>query len=232
MVDRAEALRYGMRRFLRVTRGKRLEMSRAYLPVWLPAAAVILCLAAGPAVGSGPKPSAKEAEAVEQLDEVEVTASRIAPPRRAIPLRLPDVSTAISLPSENVAVRMEPPLLHVAPRLQHLLRDETAAIKGIQTRARYLDAMRPPYPRRAREMGWEGTVVLRVEINPDGTVGGIAVYQTSGYPVLDEAALTAVNGWRFAPPADGAFTFSAVVDVPVRFDLREYGDSRDERQGS
>lgn len=206
-------------------------MRKSWLYSYLLAAAVVVCLLVSPANGSG-KPSAKEAEAVEQLDEVEVTASRIAPPRRAIPLRLPDVSTAMSLPSESVAVRMEPPVLHVAPRLQHLLRDETAAIKGIRTRARYLDAMRPPYPRRAREMGWEGTVVLRVEVNPDGTVGGIAVYQASGYPILDEAALTAVKGWRFAPPTDGAFTFSAVVDVPVRFDLREYGDPRDERQGS
>ncbi len=127
---------------------------------------------------------------------------------------------------------MEPPSLPVAPRLQHLLRDETATIKGIRTRARYLDTMRPPYPLRAREMGWEGTVVLRVEVNPDGTVGEIAVYQASGYPVLDEAALTAVKRWRFVPPTDGAFTFSAVVDVPVRFDLKEYGDLRDERQGS
>jgi TonB family protein len=206
-------------------------MRKSCIYSYLPAVAVAVCLLVSPANGSG-KPSAKEAEAVEQLDEVEVTASRIAPPRRAIPLRLPDVSAAMPLPSESVAVRMELPSLHVAPRLQHLLRDETAAIKGIRTSARYLDTMRPPYPLRAREMGWEGTVVLRVEVNPDGTVGGIAVYQASGYPVLDEAALTAVKRWRFVPPTDGAFTFSAVVDVPVRFDLREYGELRDERQGS
>jgi TonB family protein len=211
-------------------RGKRLDMCKVRICTYLPAAAVAVCLLVSPANGSG-KPSAKEAEAVEQLDEVEVTASRIAPPRRAIPLRLPDVSAAMPLPSESVAVRKEPPA-HVSPRSPHLLRDETAVIKGIRTRARYLDAMRPPYPRRAREMGWEGTVVLRVEVNPDGTAGEIAVHQPSGYPVLDEAALTAVKRWRFAPPTDGAFTFSAVVDVPVRFDLREYGDLRDERQGS
>ena len=206
-------------------------MRKARVKSYLPASAMVLCLLVLPANGSG-KPSAKEVEAVEQLDEVEVTASRIAPPRRAIPLRLPDVSAAMSLPSESVAVRMERPLPPVSPRLRHLLRDETAATKGVRTRARYLETMRPPYPQRAREMGWEGIVVLRVEVNPDGTVGGLAVYQASGHPVLDEAALTAVKRWRFAPPTDGAFTFSAVVDVPVRFDLREYGDLRDERQGS
>ena len=206
-------------------------MRKARVKSYLPASAMVVCLLVSPANGSG-KPSAKEADAVEQLDAVEVTASRIAPPRRAIPLVLPDVSAAMPLPSESVAVRMERTLPPVSPRLQHLLRDETAATKGVRTRARYLETMRPPYPQRAREMGWEGTVVLRVEVNPDGTVGGLAVYQASGYPVLDEAALTAVKRWRFAPPTDGAFTFSAVVDVPVRFDLKEYGDLRDERQGS
>jgi len=206
-------------------------MCKARICAYLPAAAVAVCLLVSPANGSG-KPSVKEAEAVEQLDQVEVTASRIAPPRRAIPLRLPDVSAAMPLPSESVAVRMLPKPSLVLPRSQHLLRDETAVTKGVRTRARYLEAMRPPYPRRAREMGWEGTVVLRVEINPDGIVGGIAVHQASGYPVLDEAALTAVKGWRFAPPTDGAFAFSAVVDVPVRFDLKEYRELHDERQGS
>lgn len=199
---------------------------------YLPAAALAVCLAAWPAVAADTKAVPKEPTAVEQLDAVEVTASRIAPPRRAVPLRLPDVSAAMLLPSDSVAVRMLPKPPPVLPRPQHLLRDETALIKGIPTRANYLDAMRPPYPRRAREMGWEGTVVLRVEVKPDGTVGDIAVRQRSGYAVLDEAALTAVKQWRFAPPTDGAFTFSAVVDVPVRFDLKEYGDLRDERQGS
>ena len=118
------------------------------------------------------------------------------------------------------------------PRSRSLLRDETALTKGVRTHVRYLETMRPPYPRHAREMGWEGTVVLRVEVKPDGTVGEVSVHRTSGYPALDEAALTAVKRWRFAPPTDGAFSFAAVVDVPVRFDLKEYADPRDEGRGS
>ncbi len=81
-------------------------------------------------------------------------------------------------------------------------------------------------------MGWEGAVLLRVEVNPDGTVADVSVRRTSGYPTLDEAALTAVRRWRFTPPTDGAFSFSAVVDVPVRFDPREQEDRREEGLGS
>ena len=194
-------------------------------------AVVALCLSAWPAVAADTKAAPREPEAVQQLDEVEVTASRIATPKRAIPMPLPDVSAAIPLPPEGIGVQpaVSAPAL---PRSRALLRDETAVTKGIRTRPRYLEAMRPPYPRRAREMGWEGTVVLRVEVKPDGTVGVASVYRTSGYLTLDEAALIAVKRWRFAPPTDGAFSFSTVVDVPVRFDLKEQADPREEGRGS
>ena len=194
---------------------------------------LVLCLLAWPAVAADTKAVPREPDAVEQLDEVEVTASRIAPPKRAIPMPLPDVSAAIPLPPESVGVRVQPELTAPAlPRSRTLLRDETAATKGVRTRPRYLEAMRPPYPKRAREMGWEGTVVLRVEVKPDGTVGAASVHRTSGYLTLDEAALTAVKRWRFAPPTDGAFSFATVVDVPVRFDLKEQGDPHEEGRGS
>ena len=193
--------------------------------------AVALCLPAWPAAAADTKAAPREPEAVQQLDEVEVTAARIAPPKRAVPMPLPDVSAAIPLPPESVGVQpdLRAPVL---PRSRALLRDDTAATKGVRTRPRYLEAMRPPYPRRAREMGWEGTVVLRVEVKTDGTVGAASVHRTSGYLTLDEAALIAVKRWRFAPPTDGAFSFATVVDVPVRFDLREQEDPREEGRGS
>jgi len=194
-------------------------------------AAVTLCLSASPVAAADTKAVPKEPETVQQLDEVEVTAARIAPPKRAIPMPLPDVSAAVTLPPESIGVQpaLSAPAL---PRSRALLRDETAATKGVRTRARYLESMRPPYPKRAREMGWEGTVVLRVEVRPDGTVGAASVHRTSGYLTLDEAALIAVKRWRFAPPTDGAFSFATVVDVPVRFDLKEQGDSHEEGRGS
>ncbi len=193
--------------------------------------AVALCLLAGPAAAADTKAVPREPDAIQQLDEVEVTAARIAAPKRAIPMPLPDVSAAIPLPPESIGVQpaVSAPAL---PRSRALLRDETAATKGVRTRPRYLEAMRPPYPRRAREMGWEGTVVLRVEVKLDGTVGAVSVHRTSGYLTLDEAALIAVKRWRFAPPTDGAFSFSTVVDVPVRFDLKEQADPREEGRGS
>ena len=208
-------------------------MNKQSLSGGLPAATLVLCLAAWPALAADTKAVPKEPNVVEQLDAVEVSASRIAPPKRAVPMPLPDVSNAVTLPPESIGVPVGPsPPASALPRSRALLRDDTAATKGVRTRPHYLDAMRPPYPRHAREMGWEGTVVLRVEVKPDGTVGAASVHRTSGYLTLDEAALTAVKRWRFTPPTDGAFSFAAIVDVPVRFDLKEQADQPEEGRGS
>ena len=88
--------------------------------------AVTFCLPAWPAAAADTKAAPREPEAVQQLDEVEVTASRIAAPRRAIPMPLPDVSAAIPLPPESIGVQpaVSAPAL---PRSRALLRDETAA---------------------------------------------------------------------------------------------------------
>jgi protein TonB len=51
------------------------------------------------------------------------------------------------------------------------------------------------YPQEARQQGINGTLMLSVDINPDGSVppGGIVVSRPSGYPVLDEAAVKIVR---------------------------------------
>lgn len=45
------------------------------------------------------------------------------------------------------------------------------------------------YPEQARAMGIEGTVVLFVELGKDGKVEDVRVVSSSGYPILDNAAV-------------------------------------------
>lgn len=53
----------------------------------------------------------------------------------------------------------------------------------------------PVYPLSARQQGLEGTVSLRFEMLPDGTVGHINVLESTGHPILDEAAQNTVKQW-------------------------------------
>lgn len=57
----------------------------------------------------------------------------------------------------------------------------------------------PVYPRKARRLGWEGTVELRMRIDAEGAVLGVEVMSSSGHGVLDRAAQEALGRWVFRP---------------------------------
>lgn len=88
--------------------------------------------------------------------------------------------------------------------------------------ARPLYEMNPPplYPRLARRMGRQGLVLLEVFVSASGTAEEVKVANTSGHEILDEAALKAVRGWRFAPGLRNGRPTPMRVRVPVRFNLR------------
>ena len=79
----------------------------------------------------------------------------------------------------------------------------------------------PIYPRVARERGWEGRVVLGVAVDASGAIARVEVDQTSGYRVLDQAALSAVRRWRFVGGDNSVTSRSAVVRVPITFKLSD-----------
>ena len=109
-------------------------------------------------------------------------------------------------------------------------RDSIADRKALRKTVRLIKSERPPYPQVARRQGWEGTVVLRINIGAGGDVENVATQKSTGYDALDESATQSVKTWRFDPAKDGEFPVSSVVDLPIRFDLDEYGIqfSRDE----
>ncbi|MDZ7695970.1 MAG: energy transducer TonB [Deltaproteobacteria bacterium] len=77
----------------------------------------------------------------------------------------------------------------------------------------------PPYPSSARRRGYEGTVTLKVLVDREGKVADCKVHDTSGYGMLDRAALHAVRDWRFIPGKKGDEHIEMWVMVPVRFEL-------------
>ena len=79
----------------------------------------------------------------------------------------------------------------------------------------------PGYPRRALDLGQEGTVTLHAKVGPNGRPGELKVAESSGYRLLDLAALSAVKTWEFEPArADGSI-ITSWVRVPVRFVIQE-----------
>ena len=86
---------------------------------------------------------------------------------------------------------------------------------------RYARTVKPRYPGKARRAGWEGTTVLKVRVTTAGTPDRVTVDRTSGFDILDAAAVKAVRNWKFHPARRGIETLSSWVRVPVAFTLKE-----------
>jgi len=78
----------------------------------------------------------------------------------------------------------------------------------------------PPYPRNARRRGYEGKVILEVLVNKEGSVEDLRILESSGYRVLDRAAMKSVQIWLFEPGRRGEERVEMWVKVPIRFDLK------------
>lgn len=97
--------------------------------------------------------------------------------------------------------------------------DSAKSDRIIMARPRYDRNPKPLYPRLARRRGYEGLVVLRVEILPDGRVGEVRVERSSGHHILDKSALKTVKKWKFIPARRGDDPIRIWAEVPIKFDL-------------
>lgn len=77
----------------------------------------------------------------------------------------------------------------------------------------------PAYPPRAVELGLTGTVLVRARVTPDGSTEETRLWRSSGHPLLDYAALSAVRRWAFEPASVEGRRVEAWVEVPVHFRL-------------
>jgi protein TonB len=85
----------------------------------------------------------------------------------------------------------------------------------------YLNNTPPAYPLAARRMGLQGRVVLQVEVLAAGRCGRIAIQTSSGYAMLDNAALEAVKSWRFVPARQAGNAVDKWFIIPVQFSLKD-----------
>jgi TonB family protein len=78
----------------------------------------------------------------------------------------------------------------------------------------------PSYTEKARKAGIEGTVILFVEIWPDGAAHNIRVVRPLD-PGLDQKAIEAVEQWSFQPGTRNAVPVKVAATIEVNFKLVE-----------
>lgn len=76
------------------------------------------------------------------------------------------------------------------------------------------------YPRLAVQRGWEGELVIAVEILTDGAVGRHQVMESTGHGLLDKIAAEAVRSWKFHPAMKNGEPVLTCIAIPIRFELQ------------
>ena len=94
-----------------------------------------------------------------------------------------------------------------------------APVTPASANAAYLKNPAPEYPSLAQRRGWEGTVLLRVQVLASGKPGEIQIQKSSGRQQLDDAALAAVKRWSFVPAKQGDVAQDGWVSVPIDFKI-------------
>lgn len=85
------------------------------------------------------------------------------------------------------------------------------------TGGRLLESVRPTYPAQAIAEKLEGSVNLRGAVGPDGTVRDLQLVH--GDPVLGDAALEAVQQWKYEPYRRNGLPILMPIEITIDFNL-------------
>ncbi|MGD9851891.1 MAG: energy transducer TonB [Nitrospirales bacterium] len=160
-------------------------------------------------------------EEIETLDIVEITGTAEPEQKRDIHFPFPQFPQSSQVFYQADLRPKDFVQRHPSPTQPRHLLDQTAQVKGIATPVKPLNTDHPAYPRQAREKGWEGVVLLHLTISNQGNVVEATVKESSGHPMLDTQALQTIQHWKFQPAQNGNFPVSSVVNLPIKFDLRQ-----------
>jgi protein TonB len=111
----------------------------------------------------------------------------VAPDIPAAPVTLPE------LPVEPAVRSLPPP------------RSNSGAEGRFAQEVRTLIERKKIYPATARDLGMTGTVEVRYVLDRSGKLHQADILTSSGYPLLDQAALKAVQGAKFSAMPEDAW---------------------------
>jgi protein TonB len=95
------------------------------------------------------------------------------------------------------------------------------SISGVKVKANpdYFQNPAPEYPELAKQMRQEGLVILAVDVDRIGVPIRVEIKQSSGYRLLDQAAVKTVSHWKFQPGRMGDIPVESSVTIPIRYRL-------------
>lgn len=150
-------------------------------------------------------------------------------PKKVEPAPKPKPKPVIEAPpSERAITQEEAPQEESAPPPQQPvstpLAEENdtmgAPVTPPREDAHQLNNPRPAYPSLSRRLREQGTVLLEILIEPDGSVGEVRIKESSGFKRLDDTAVKAVKQWKYTPAKRGNEPIAYWYLQPLEFSLR------------
>jgi protein TonB len=153
-----------------------------------------------------PKPEVKQDEPEEQPTETPTETPQVAAVVAAVDS--PSVAFAVPVPGA-VAIA---PMAHLASPPPPVLKAPPAKPTQFNPNAGGEGSFpEPEYPAMAQRNHYQGTVVIEIMVSETGAITSAKVFKTSGFTILDEAALQAVQRrWRFPPGAQRWYQWSCI----------------------
>lgn len=141
------------------------------------------------------------------------------PPPPVVPPPPSENAIATPPPPEPVQQQAAPP--PPAPSTPQAEEKDTlgAPVQPPRIDAKQRNNPAPAYPPLSKRRGEEGVVILELLITAEGRVSDLKVSQSSGFPRLDQAALDAVERWRYEPARRNGVAIEYRYLQPVRFAL-------------
>lgn len=134
-------------------------------------------------------------------------------PEKALP---PDPSD-YKFPEPKVETKIQPPQPSQTPQPSQ---PSSLSQARVDAPPRPRRAIRPEYPKGARQRGEQGNVILEIEIGADGVCVAAKVAVSCGFAELDAAAVKAALAARFVPAKAGNSPVSSVARLTLSFRLK------------
>lgn len=147
-----------------------------------------------------------------QIDEPEPAKPEALPVARSQP--------TVDVPPPEVPVIEAPAEMAISVPPAPLVAEPLASSAVVEsTSLKVTRRVDPVYPPASRRMDEQGAVRLRVMVDERGRPQEVQVAESSGFPRLDEAAVSAVRRWVFAPAVQDAVAVPTWTQVSVVFQL-------------
>lgn len=147
--------------------------------------------------------------------EIDVTAEP--PPEERPSVAVPASNEVIDKAVETIAkTDFEEDPLRITPVGPEI---EVVPYYRLEVKPKPVFNAKPIYPEICRQAGIEGTTVVKMLINIDGSVIDVKILKSSGNQLLDQSAITAARKSTFTPAKQRDRLVRVWVSRPVRFKL-------------